>query len=144
MVQQIAMRPDAQMPIVKNNVAELDVDIVIDESPDTVTLQAEQFSELVNLASAGVVFPPEVYVQASGLRNKERLLDMLKGAGLDPQQAQMQQEAQALGKAKAEADIRATNAKANKDEVSAAVDLTSAAREAAMPPVSPEREASPA
>ena len=117
---------------------------MIDESPDTVTLQAEQFSELVSLASAGVVFPPDVYVQASNLRNKERLLDMIKGAGLDPQQAQMQQEAQALGKAKAEADIRATNAKANKDEVSAAVDLTTAAREAAMPPAQPERAASPA
>ena len=70
---------------------------------------------------------------SSALRNKRQLIDKLKGAD-NPQIAQQQQEAAQLGKAKAEADIRATNAKANKDEVSAAVDLTSAAREAMAPP----------
>jgi len=132
-VQQIAMDAGAQAPVVKNNVATLDVDIVIDESPDTVTLQAEQFEQIVSLAQAGIPFPPEVLLEASALRNKRQLIDKLKGAD-NPQIAQQQQEAASLGKAKAEADIRATNAKANKDEVSAAVDLTSAAREAMAPP----------
>ena len=132
-VQQIAMDAGAQAPVVKNNVATLDVDIVIDESPDTVTLQAEQFEQIVSIAQAGIPFPPEVLLEESALRNKRQLIDKLKGAD-NPQIAQQQQEAASLGKAKAEADIRATNAKANKDEVSAAVDLTSAAREAMAPP----------
>lgn len=140
MVQQIAMDPNARMPVIKNNVAELDVDIVIDESPDTVTLQAEQFEQLVQLAQAGVQFPPDVFVEASALRNKDRLLDKMRGAVDDPQaqqamqqKAQMEQAHMKLTMDQAQADIRATNAKANKDEVSAAVELTTAAQQAANP-----------
>jgi len=133
MVQQIAMNPQSRQPVVKNELATLDVDIVIDESPDTVTLQAEQFEQLVALTQAGVVMPPDVYIEASSLRNKRQLLDKLKGTD-NPALAQAQQEAAQLGKAKAEADIRATNAKANKDEVAAAVDLTTAAVQMGQPP----------
>jgi hypothetical protein len=139
MIEQIAMNPQARTPTIKNAVGQLDVDIVIDESPDTVTLQAEQFKELANLAQAGVVFPPDVYLEASSLRNKDKLLDKLRGN--DPQsqaQAQAQQEAAALAKAQAEANVRKTNAQANKDEVSAAVDMTEAAKRLVTPQPAPE------
>jgi hypothetical protein len=136
MVEQIAMDPASRQPILQNNVAELDVDIVIDESPDTITIQQEQFEQLVNLASAGVVFPPDVYIEASGLRNKDKLLGRLRGA--DDPQVQEQQDAarrqMQLDEDKKQADIRVSNAKANKYEVDAAVDLTEAAQRAANPP----------
>lgn len=119
MVQNIAADPMAQIPVAKKNaVAEMDVDIIIEEAPDTITIQQEQFQQLVNLASAGVVMPPEVYIEASSLRNKRALIDKLKGAE-DPQMAQAQQEAQALAKAGAEAEVMAKQAKAAKDDADA-------------------------
>lgn len=136
MIEQIAADPNSRMPAVKNNVAELDVDIIIDESPDTITLQQEQFEQLINLASAGVVFPPDVYIEASGLRNKDKLLGRLRGTddpALQEQQDAARRQMQ-LDEEKKQADIRQSNAKANKYEVDAAVDLTEAAQRAMNPP----------
>lgn len=120
-VMQIAMNPMSRVPVARrNDVAQIHVDIIIEESPDTVTLQAEQFAELVNLANAGVIFPPEVYIQASGLRNKEKLVDMIKTGGEQtPEQAQAAQQAQALQQAAAEVELRGKAAKAQKDEADA-------------------------
>lgn len=88
--QAIAQHPMSGMPYVQNNVAELDVDIILDEAPDTVTIQYEQFQMLTDLANAGIMFPPEVYIEAApALRNKQKLLDILKGQQ-DPQAAQQQ------------------------------------------------------
>lgn len=64
---------------VKNNLAELDVDIIIDDAPDTTTLVGEQFEQLVNLANANPgLIPPELIIEASELKDKERLLEMLE------------------------------------------------------------------
>lgn len=110
----LSQNPQAVVGI-KNHTAQLDVDIVIDESPDVVNLQAEQFANLVDLAKAGVIFPQEVYVEASSLRNKAKLIEKLKG-GDDPQaQAQAAQEAaqaKDIAKRGAEAEVAATEAKA--------------------------------
>ncbi len=75
----------------RNEVAELDVDIVIDDMPDVTTLQQEQFANLVSLAQAGVVFPPETYIEASSLRNKDQLQEKLTG-GDDPEARQAAQQ----------------------------------------------------
>ena len=86
-VQQLAQDPMSQLHSGKrrNDVAEMNVDIIIDESPDAVTLQSEQFAELVKLASAGVVFPPEAYIAASGLQ--EQAADSGTAQGRDPEVA---------------------------------------------------------
>lgn len=68
-----------QVAEIRNVPAETDVDIVIDEGMDTPTIQAEQWSELVKLASTGVVqIPPDMLIQASQLRDKEKLLELLR------------------------------------------------------------------
>ena len=104
--------PD-QVVRIANKTADIDVDIVIDDAPDVVTLQQEQFDNLVSLASAGVVFPPEVYVEASSLRNKRQLLDKLKGG--DSPQAQYAAQAQAeLAQRAAIAEVSKTEAEAGK------------------------------
>jgi len=120
-IMQIAADPMAQVPVgKKNDVARMHVDIVIDEAPDVATLSQEQFGELVNLANAGVVFPPEVYIEASSLRNKPRLVEMLKGGGeMSPEQQQAQQEAQEMQRIAAETELRSKQAKASKDEADA-------------------------
>jgi hypothetical protein len=65
--------------------AEMSMDIILEEVPDTANMQQEQFEILVNLARAGVQLPPKVYILASGLRNKRELIEELEqGQQLDP------------------------------------------------------------
>lgn len=72
-------------PLVQNDVAQMDVDIIVDDSPHMATLQGEQFAKLVDLAPI-VPMPPKVYLTASDLRNKGDLIRLLDEA----QQAQGQ------------------------------------------------------
>lgn len=74
-VQKGLAQPGAPM----NSVAEMNVDIIIDESPDVVTVQQEQFQQLVDLAKGGVPIPPQAIIQASNLRNKQQVLDAMSG-----------------------------------------------------------------
>lgn len=103
----------------RNDVAELDVDIIIDEMPDVITLQDEQFQNLVTLAQAGVIFPPDVYLDASNLRNKKALKEKLTG-GEDPEAQQAAQAAADMQKRGAEAEIMKTEAEAEKVKQDAA------------------------
>lgn len=74
---QVQMDPSMQQPA--NQVAQLDIDIEIEETTETPTVQMEQFEQLTKLAATGLVpIPPEIILQASSLRDKNKLLDMLK------------------------------------------------------------------
>lgn len=84
----------------QNPVAEMDVDIIIEDAPDTVTIQGEQFEQLMQIFPALANMPPQlakVAIKASQLRNKDELIEMLEGGGeQDAQQQQMQQMQQQL------------------------------------------------
>ena len=103
MLQQFANDPRAQQVIaVENNVSELDVDITVDEGIDTPTIAAEEFDSLLRMAGTGMVqIPADVLIEASSLRNKDRLLEMLKQEP-DPAMEQMKQMAMAMEAAKIE------------------------------------------
>jgi hypothetical protein len=96
----------------RNDVTKLDVDIVLDEMPDVTVLQQEQFAELVTLAQAGVIFPQDVYLEASNLRNKKALKEKLSG-GDSP-------EMQAVAQAQQELEARGANAQVTQLEADAA------------------------
>ena len=85
---------------IQNPVAEMDVDIIIEDAPDTVTIQGEQFEQLMKIFPALANMPPQlakVAIKASQLRNKDELIEMLEGGGEpNPQQQQMQQMQQQL------------------------------------------------
>jgi hypothetical protein len=111
-MQQLAMlaqSPQAQQVVkVDNAVAELDVDILVDEGIDTPTIAAEQFDQMIKLVSSGAVqISPDVLIEASSLRNKDKLLEMQK-QGPSPEQQQMQK----LELAGAEAKVADTQASA--------------------------------
>lgn len=76
----------------ENIPAEMNMDIILEEVPDTANLQQEQFEIMVQLAQAGIQFPPKVYIKASALRDKQELLKILEEAQQNP-------EAQAVGQA---------------------------------------------
>lgn len=84
----------------RNAVNELDVDIVIDEGMDTPTVQAEQFEHIVKMlpAMGPLAQSPQMLatiIEASQLRNKEKLLEMIERAQAapppDPMLEQMKQ-----------------------------------------------------
>jgi hypothetical protein len=115
--QQIHSDPNMMKPA--NQVAELDVDIHIEEVNDTPTLQIEQFEQLVQLASSGMMqVPPELIIQASQLRDKPKLLKILEEQKQAPnpmQELQVQGAAAGVAKTQAEADL--TNAKAQNEAI---------------------------
>ena len=113
--------PRAQQVVVENNVAEMDVDIILDEQPDTVTLQAEQFEGLTKMVQAGVPIPPDVLIEASSLRNKKVLLEKLQKMNeADPmiaEQKKLQLREQAAKAVKDETQAELNSARAGKEQV---------------------------
>ena len=91
--------PRLQMPVgVQNPVEQIDVDIMIEEVPDTVTLEGETFQQVVNIATSvpGAV-PPDVLIElAPGLKRdvKDKLLEHIQQQ--QASQAQQGQQQQAM------------------------------------------------
>jgi hypothetical protein len=82
--QRLLLRPNdprlGMVVDVENRVEEIEVDIVIEEVPDRVTLQGEAFEALLKYAQQGAI-PPEVLIEADpGLpaSKKEKLLEQLE------------------------------------------------------------------
>jgi hypothetical protein len=105
-----------------NVLADMDMDIILEEVPDVANVQEEQFQALVQLAPA-VTFPPEIYLEASSLRNKKQLIEKIKAPEPDPMQQQLQagQIDRAIRKEEAEiekikAETLATLAKADQSD----------------------------
>lgn len=109
----------------KNAIAELDIDIMLDSTPDTANLQQEQFETLVQLVGTNPMYaqqvPFELLVRLSAMRHSTDILDEIKKAREEQQAAQAQQAQvqQQAGMAKAAADIRKTNADASLSEARA-------------------------
>ena len=82
-----------QVVEVKNQIAEIDLDIILEESPDVVTMQHETFEMVMQaVQSSQQALPMETLIELMpGVPNKKQLLDKLKG---DPEQAQANQQKQ--------------------------------------------------
>ena len=96
----------------RNDVKKLDMDIVIEEVPDTAILQQEQFDTLANLAAVrGDPLMFEALVKLSTIRNKDDVLRMLRP---DEEASQNQQQLQTIGAqlelAGKQADVESTQA----------------------------------
>jgi hypothetical protein len=93
-------------------IAELDVDIIIDDAPDTVAPAGETFEQLVQLKQmdANGELPFRVLIEAApGLRNKEKLLQIMDEAAQSAGPTPIAQELQLRG---AQAEIASKEAKA--------------------------------
>jgi hypothetical protein len=79
---QPAIDPMTGQPQMQMHVpAEMDVDIVIDVTPDTAVIQEEQFARLVELKQADPAsIPMDLLIEASSLPKKRVLLDKMKQA----------------------------------------------------------------
>ena len=101
---------------VKNNVAEMDVDIIISDAPNTQSLWHETFEQLMELAKAygPEAVPFSVALELSRLPNLKEVKQLLNPPP-DPQQQQMQEMMFQLEVGDKQAKIKATEAKALKD-----------------------------
>ena len=97
---QISQDPMMQEVVnTENDIATLDVDIIIDEVPDTITTQIEDFQVLGEMVKSGFQMPPEAVILASPLSNKEKILKMMKEAPqLSPQHQKQMEQMQEEGK----------------------------------------------
>ena len=97
--QMIAMDPRAQQVIgTENNVTEMTVDIIVDDAPDSVTIQHEQFQQIVELVKSVIPIPPDVVIEASQLSNKDQLLEKMRSMqqqGPDPKAVALQAQTEA-------------------------------------------------
>lgn len=94
MQQQIMADPMMQEVVsTENDIANLDVDIIVDEVPDVLTSQVEDFQVLGEMVKSGFQMPPLAVIEASPLSNKAKIIKMMKEAPqLSPEhQKQMQQ-----------------------------------------------------
>tara|TARA_R110000765_G_scaffold385044_2_gene476790 strand:+ start:2258 stop:4060 length:1803 start_codon:yes stop_codon:yes gene_type:complete len=102
----------------KNNTTELEVDLIMEDAPDTITIMQEQFDSLVRLYEAGMPVPPDVLIEASALPSakKKAILERMQG---DPAQAEAGQKNSQLDLAQKEADVENTSMDTNLKEASA-------------------------
>lgn len=113
--QAVQMNPAALEQVIgtRNDVGKLDVDIIIDEQPDVVTLQGEAFETLAKAAAAGMPVPPDILIEAAPLPHKIKrtMLEKMQEAAQQPPQVDPALELKAAEtKAKIEADAAKTQA----------------------------------
>lgn len=81
-------------PMPVNQLTDIDVDIIIDEAPDTITLQSEAFDKMVKLAPLMGNVAPDIWVEMSDLdeKTKQRVKKRLEAQQQqDPMAAQAAQ-----------------------------------------------------
>lgn len=125
-----------QVVEVQNQIETLEIDIIMEEVPDMVTLEAETFEQLVNIDQArGGALPLEMLIEASPLNSKmkAKILETLEQQAQAQQQggqtAQQAQEAMMQAEIQEKASDTALNfaraaeaqAKAQKSQVEAAM-----------------------
>ena len=146
-IEQLKADPKTQDQVrTENQLAELDVDIVVDDGPDSVTVQSEQYQQLIELKKAAPnEIPTKLVIQASQLRNKEQLLEAMESGGVPPelqkamQAAQQQVEALTKELEQAKADRAIEAAKVEIDRYKAETERMKVIADANRPPPQPQQ-----
>jgi hypothetical protein len=76
------LMPGPNGPVMQNQLGSLDVDIIIDEGPDTVTLMQDVYQALSNIPGV----PPQAIIETANLPNsvKKKLMGMFEQAAQQP------------------------------------------------------------
>lgn len=90
-VNKLQVDPNTGQPTLTNALGSLDVDVIIDEGPDTINMQADAYDTLSIMAQKGQQVPPEVLIELSPLAGsqKKKVMGMLQQAQQSAQQMQM-------------------------------------------------------
>lgn len=119
-----AVDPQTGKPMMQNELAVMDVDIIIDRAPDVVNIQQEQFEIIARIAESRPEVPFEAVIEASQLRSDQKRKITSKLSGEDnpmaKQMAAMQEQMAAIAQEQAAAKVRETTANAALKEAQAA------------------------
>lgn len=78
LLNQRVVDPQTGEEAIVNDVSLGKYDLIIEEAPDTINLQSEQFDKLASLAQNKVPIPPEFLIEASSLPNKKKILEKMQ------------------------------------------------------------------
>jgi hypothetical protein len=106
----------------RNEVAALEMDIILESAPDTLTIQNEQFQLLAQLAASRPEIPFAAILKLSQIREKDTILADIEQRG--EQQAQVQQQLAASQAQAAQADAQMKQAKLQIDAAKAEADIS--------------------
>ena len=148
-VNRLGIDPQTGLPAIVNALGSLDVDVILDEGPDTINMQADAYDTLSIMAKQGAAVPPEVLIELSPLqgRVKKKVLEMLQKARQEAMQASqpgpiqqqgimLEMQGKAAENAKTEAEVELTRAKTLETRAKAgaeAMDARMSAVERLMP-----------
>lgn len=93
---QIQADPAMQRLITENDIAQLDVDLILADAPDAISQQAEDFQTLGEMVKSGFPMPPIAVIEASPLYNKEKIIKMMKEQQQNQVPPQVQQQMQQM------------------------------------------------
>ena len=99
--QQIAANPlMGEIVSTENDLADLDMDIIIADAPAAVTTEVEDFQAMAEMVKSGFPLPPIAVIEASPLSNKDKIIKMMReNPQMSPQhQKQMEQMQEAMQK----------------------------------------------
>lgn len=139
----VSIGPDGQ-PMAGGGIDSLDVDIMLDEGPDTLNMQQDSYDLMLALAQGGGEIPPELLIELSPIQGsvKKKVMEMLaqraQPSEFDQKVMEIKTE-EAVGKARkvnAEADkisreAETIDASAARDRASAFKDVAGAAMDIA-------------
>ena len=101
--QQIMLDPMMKEVVsTENEVAALDVDIIISDAPDSLTTQMEDFSTISEMVKSGFPMPPIAVIKASPISNKDEIIKLMQEQGgqvppeVQQQMDQMQEQLQTM------------------------------------------------
>jgi hypothetical protein len=85
-VNKLGVDPNTGLPAIINQLGALDVDVILDEGPDAINMQADAYDTLSIMAQKGQTVPPEVLIELSPVTGsvKKRVLDMIKQSRQQP------------------------------------------------------------
>ena len=132
--------PMTMQPQVQNAVAQMDVDVILETGPDTVTLQSEEFEQLAQIMPQLATLPPPyalALIEASSLpaQRKKKMTELLSGQG-----QQQDPEAMMMQKRAAEAEIAGKEAEVGLRQAQAQATIGKAQMDAQMAPLQIETE----
>ena len=107
---QIQQDPMTGQVMSQNYIPMIDVDIIMEEGPDTITMNEELLQSLSQLGPGAV--PPSVFIELSNAPNKERLFKLIeKASAPNPEIAEMQKRMGQLEELLAAAKVDSETAK---------------------------------
>jgi len=98
---------------IKNNVAQLDMDIIIETSYDSVNIQREQFELLSKIAQTRPDVPFTDVLKLSELRGKDKIIKSIEQSA--QQNGQIQQQQAEIDNAEKQSKVQLNSAKAQKE-----------------------------